>query len=229
MTASEMRATLKRDATTLDDAIHDLERAETAYAGITRRVAYSSDEGHAIALRDHLPALAAAEGEAAARVASAAERNARHVLAQTATTTRMTVAPEIEAAAAAKVPIVGRLIETAGLPQLRDELKAAVIAGDTATAYVMTALLPGRLAGEAPVGQATARPENDAARAEIDRLLGRVRDELRDTSLDPIRAQAGAVLEQAATARRAAARRRQQDDLAARVSAGEVILWPQAS
>ena len=127
------------------------------------------------------------------------------------------------------MPIVGRLIETASLPQLRDELKASIIAGDTATAYVMTALLPGRLAGEAPVGQATARPEDDAARAEIGRLLGRVRDQLRDTSLDPINAQANTVLEKAAVARRAGERRRQQDAARARIDAGETIAWPRGS
>jgi len=225
MTIDQMQTTLKRDERSLTEAVSGLQAAESTYEGRTRRAAHSSDESAAIARRDFLPPVVAAE-QAAARAGTAAEANIRQILAQTATTTRMTVSAEIEARAAAKVPILGRLIETASLPQLRDELKAAVISNDTAAIYVMASLLPGRLAGEAPLGQATGRPEVDAARAEIARLVGRVKDELRDTSLDPIRAQAGAVLEKAATARRAADRRRQQDAARARIDAGEIVAWP---
>ena len=228
MTATEMATVLRRDERSLTEAISALEEAETTYTGRTRRVAHSSDEGHAVGLRDHLPALTAAEA-AAARVASAAERNARQVLAQTATTTRMTVAAEVEAVAATRVPLVSRLVGSAPLTEIRDRLKAAIVAGDVADQYLLASLVPARLAGEAPVGQATARPQHDAARAEIGRLLGRVRDELRDTSLDPVRAQAGAILETAAVARPAATARQKQDALAARIDSGETVAWPRPS
>jgi len=134
----------------------------------------------------------------------------------------MTVAPDVEARAAAKVPILSRVIETASLPEIRDQFRGAVVAGDTASCYLFASLLPGRLAGDAPVGQATARPEVDAARAEIGRLIGQVRDDLRDPSADPVRRLAGAVLERASVARQAAAQQ-------ARFDSGEKVRWPRAS
>ena len=227
MTATEMATVVKRDERSLAEALDALAEAETGYESITRRRNYSSDEGHAVGLRDHLPALVAVE-QSAARVASASERNVRTILAQAATTTRMTVDAETEARAAAKVPIVARQIEVAPVTELRDQLRAAIVADDVATMYLFGSLLPARLA-ETPAGQATARPEVDAARAELGRLIGRVKDQLRDASLDPVRAQADAVLSKAATARRAADRRRQQDAARARVDAGEIVPWPKVS
>lgn len=66
-------------------------------------------------------------------------------------------------------------------------------------------------------------------RAEIGRLIGPVRDDLRDTTADPVRRLVGDVLERASVARQAAERRRQQDAAQARVNAGEMVPWPEAS
>ena len=158
MTIPEMSTVLKTDARSLGEVIDALSEAESTYAAITRRAAYSSDEGPVVGLRDHLPALTGAEA-AAARVASASERNVRQILGQVATINRVVVAPEVEAAAAAKLPLLSRVIETASLPELRDRLKAAIVAGDVADQYILASLVPARLANEPPVGQATGRPE----------------------------------------------------------------------
>jgi len=226
LTVDQMGIILRRDERSLTEAIERVDQATTTYEQLTRREGQSSDAGHEIAKKDHLPPLVAAEADGA-RVASASERNARGILGQlTTTATRMVVPAETEAAAATKLPLLARVVDSAPLTQLVAEFRAALVADDTAALYVLASLLPGRLANEAPLGQPTGSPATDEARAEIARLVGRTRDALRDPSLDAIRDQANGVLARAAIARRASEQRRKQADLAARLAAGGRVAWP---
>lgn len=221
-TLPELRAALEGEQAALRDAEKVLEVARATYESATRLAAYS-DEALAAAQRHHEPALVEAE-RAAARAASDAQDTVRAILAQLPAD-RMAIDPATETVAASRAVILGQVIQTASLPQLRDDLRAALQAGDQATCYVMANFLPARLAAAPPPNEPN-RPEIGAARAEIAALLGRVRADLRDTSADPVRKLAAEVRDKAATARRPARVRQQQAALDADIASGRKIPWP---
>lgn len=63
-TFEELTVNLVDGSTKLEKAAGSLSQAQTSYNNMTNRYIYTSDEAHQIALRDHLPALEAAENEA---------------------------------------------------------------------------------------------------------------------------------------------------------------------
>jgi len=226
LTLADMTRALALESAALAAATRDLEAARTIYDRMTRNDLASSPEALVIAQRDHAPALIEAERNSA-RGAEDAERNIRAILAELPTG-RMVVDPATEAVAATRAVILGQVIQTASLGQLRDELKAAIQAGDTASMYLYGTYLPGRLAA-APAPNEAGRPEIGQARTEIAALVARVRDDLRDTSADPVRKLAAEVREKAATARRPAQVRQQQAAFNADIASGRKVAWPKAS
>lgn len=223
VTLADMQQALRAESSALAAADRSLEAAQKDFATRTRRTYFLSDEAHAIAIRDLTPAMVAAE-QAAARVAETADRTVRAILAELPAG-RMVVDPATEAVAATRAVILGKVIETAPLGQLRDELKAAIVAGDHASMYVYASYLPGRLAA-APAPNEAGRPEIGQARTEIATLLARVRDDLRDTSADPVKTLAAEVRQKAAKARQAANVRKQQAAFDADLQSGRKVAWP---
>lgn len=222
-TLSEITATMNADLTSVRDAQDALEAAQRHYAQQTHRAYVTSDEAHEIAKRDCLPPLREAE-EHAARVAAAAERNARGIL-KAIGHDRIWIDPNESTVAAQRLPIFQQIVETSALPALRDELRAAIIAEDRPTLYVLATLIPGRLA-EAPGPFDAGKPEIAEARGELRGMLAQVRQTLRDKSLDATRARAGEVLERAARVSLAAETRKRQAALDADLASGRRVAWP---
>ena len=224
-TLAEMTRSLQAEKTALRDAAARIETATAAHEAAIRHAHNFSDEARVVFEREAAAALAATE-QAVAQAASDALDVTRAVTRQLPED-RMVVDPATEALAVGRSVILGQVIQTAPLGQLRDELKGAIVAGDTATAYVMTALLPARLAAPPPPNEA-GRPEVGEARREIAALLATARASLRDPAADPVRALVGEVRAQAAAVARPAEARRQQAALDADIQSGRRVAWPAA-
>lgn len=222
-TLSQISETMRTDLDGVRDAQDALEAAQRTYATLTDRTRHSSDEAHEVALRDYLPPLREAE-EHAARVAAAAERNARGIL-KAIGHDRIWIDPNESTVAAQREPLIRQIVETSALPALADELRAAVIGEDRPTLYVFATLIPARLAA-APAPREAGQPEIDEARGELRGMLAQVRQTLRDKSFDATRARAGEVIAKARTVSLAAATRKQRAEEAARFARGEKVAWP---
>jgi len=222
-TLPEMTRQMDADLTDIGNAEHDLARAREHFLDMTLRSGHISGEALAVAERDHLPALRQAEQEAA-QVGDQAARNARQVI-KAAETARLRLAPGEEVTAAQRLPLFQQLAATAPLPQLADELRAAVIAEDRPAMYALAVTLPGRL-DVAPGPLDAGRPELQEARDELRTMLAQVRGTLRDTSFDAARDRAHRVLDKAATARLADEARRREAAQAADLASGRKVAWP---
>ena len=222
-TLPQMTATLREALSTIEAAAAHERDAERDYQRITNRGTFASDEAHQIALRDYRPAVDEARRQHL-RVAEEARQHVRTVLAQVATD-RLVVTPDEQAAAHRQEPVIRRVVDTAGITQVRDALRLAIVADDKAQMLLFATLLPDRLAKPADEGEA-GRPEIGEARAEITRLLSQVRGALRDPSFDPVRTLAGEVAQRAHAVGAAEQGRRQQAELDRQISSGAKVAWP---
>ena len=223
LTLADMTRALALESANIAAATRALADAKATHDATARHAVNFSLEARQAVERDAASSLADAERNSA-RVAEAAERTVRAILAELPAG-RMVVDPAVEAVAATRAVIMGHVIATVPLVQLAADLRGAIQAGDTASMYVMANFLPARLAAE-PAPNEAARPEIGQARGEIAGLLSRVRDDLRDTSADLIRKLAADVRDKAATARRAAQVRQQQAALDADIKSGRRVAWP---
>lgn len=222
-TLPEMTRQMDADLTAIGNAQHALEAAQRTYAQQTHRAYVTSDEAHEIALRDHLPPLREAE-QTLVQVSEQGARNARQVV-KTAATARLRLAPGDEAVAAQRLPLFQQLAATAPLPQLADELRAAVIAEDRPAMFALAMTLPARL-DVAPGPLDAGKPELAEARGELRTLLAQVRVALRDTSFDAARDRAHKVLNTSAAATQAIETRKRQEAQAADLASGRKVAWP---
>jgi len=222
-TLPEMITQMNADLTAISNAQQDVERAHEHFLDMTLRSGHISGEAREIAERDHLPAFQQAQ-QTLVQVSDQAARNARQVV-KAAETARLRLAPGEEVAAAQRLPLFQQLATTAPLPQLADELRAAVIAEDRPAMYALAVTLPGRL-DVAPGPLAAGKPELQEAREELRTMLARVRGTLRDTSFDAARDRAHKVLDKAATARLADEARRRETAQAADLASGRKVAWP---
>ena len=223
MTLPAMAAMARNDLAAVDAATRALAEAERVYGIATLRSMYLSDEAHEVGIRDRQPALHAAR-RANERAAEVAATNARTIRAQTASA-RLVVTPDEQIAAVHREPVIRRVVETGTLPGVRDELRASIISADRPACYLFAMLLPARLAAPAPPQEA-GRPEVGAARSDLQRMLGQIRDELRDPAFGPIRKLADDVLERAGAVSAAAFTRQSDARLNEQVERGEKVRWP---
>lgn len=220
LTLPEMSRTLSADRDQLERARRALETAQATYRDATLRGRYFSDEAHAIALRDHLPALQSAE-DAALRVAGAADRNAREIRRQTEGAV-MRLEPEDAGRAAALLPLVQREVETLPLPALAVRIRAAISTGNTAAQYLYAETVPAWLKGDDPRHDS---PEGQAAR-EMQRIVWQIRDALRDTSFDGIRAETDTALQRAGELRAKASARQRESAVHLSRDGRPKVAWP---
>jgi len=165
------------------------------------------------------------EAAVAAAASRAADSNARSVLRQIGDD-RMSLPPSARSAAAELEPMIERDAGRLSLPRLATELRHAVATDDTAAMWCWARAVGPRLAAR-PEG--VEHPTDAAARAELARLTSQVRDVLRDTTYDPIRAQADKVLEWASAAMAAAERgKRALAGPVKTMSGVEKVPWPKA-
>lgn len=225
LTLTEMTTILANDRAELEATGHALTTAANTYRTKTQRALFETEDGYQGALTEHLRPLTEAERKAAG-VGTAAEMNARKVLAAT-THNRIVLPNEIEESVAYRLPVVRQLVETADWLTLRDEFRAAVIADDKPTLFAFSTVLGARLDKDDP--SIAARPDVMAARNEIRTLHGRVRDSFRDTSFDAIRKQATDALERAHSLKAAAAKRQRDRQTQDAVKRGDLVPWPKAS
>ena len=222
-TLTEMTRALQAEKTALRDAAARIETATAAHEAAIRHARNFSDEARVVFEREAAAVLAATE-QAVARAASDALDVTRGVISQLPED-RMTVDPATEAVAANRAAILGPVVATAPLTQLRDDLRAALQADDRASCFLYANYLPSRLAAP-PAAHEAGHPEIGQARTEIVALVARVRDDLRDTSFDPIRKLTAGVRDKAATARRPAETRRRQAAQDADFASGRRVPWP---
>ena len=170
----------------------------------------------------HRPELEAA-ATAAATAARSADANARAVLRQIGAD-RPALPAAMRSAAAELAPLVEADAARLPLPQLAAEFRAAVASNDAPAMWVWSRAVAPRIAAR-PAG--VEHPNDANARAELARLTSQVRDVLRDTTYDPIRAQADRVLERASAARAAADRgKRALAGPAKTVDGRTKVAWP---
>lgn len=222
-TLPEMITQMDADLTGIAAAEHDLERARQHFLDKTLRSGHISGEAREIAERDHLPAFQQAQ-QTLVQVGQQAARNARQVV-KAAETARLRLAPSEEVAAAQRLPLFQQMVATAPLPQLADELRAALIAEDRPAMFALAMTLPARL-DVAPDPLDAGRPEIGEARAEIRTMLARARGTLRDTSFDVARDRAQKVLNKAAEATQAIEARQRQAAQDADIKSGRKVAWP---
>ena len=222
-TLTEMTKQMDQDLTGIAAAEHDLARAREHFLDKTLRSGHISAEARAVAERDHMPPLREAE-QTLVQAGEQASRNARQVV-KAAATARLRLAPGDEAVAAQRLPLFQQLAATAPLPQLADELRAALVSEDRPAMFALAMTLPARM-DVAPGPLDAGKPELEEARGELRTMLAQVRQTLRDTSFDPVRDRAHTVLSKAAAATQAIEARRQQAAQAADLASGRKVAWP---
>jgi hypothetical protein len=233
LTIPEMTSLMRDDLARLigaEAAFADHEAAWTALETTDRIRADDSLEHRtaAEAVRVALLAQARPDYEAAARAAegaaSAAERNARRILAQVGEDRTTLPLTEITAASA-MAPLIERDAERLSLPRIATEIRTAVATGDDASMYVWSRAIAPRLATRPPGEE---HPDDARARSELARLQSQIREKLRDRTFDPIRQQADRVLERTWSIRAKAGKTRQRLAGPVKTTAGETkVPWPQ--
>ena len=224
-TLPEMIKQMDADLTGIAAAEHDLARAREHFLDMTVRTGHVSAEAREVAERDHMPALQQVE-QTLVQAGEQAARNARQVV-KAAATARLRLAPGDEAVAAQRLPLFQQLAATAPLPQLADELRAAIISEDRPSMFALAMTLPARL-DVAPGPLDGGRPELAEARGELRTMLAQVRVALRDPSFDAARDRAHKVLNTSAAATQAIEARRRQEAQAADLASGRKVAWPTA-
>jgi len=228
MTTTQMARLLRADLDAVEaaGAAHAREEARWHRTGQRTDVGGPNGEGRdriiAAERAAHRPELEAATA-AAATAARAADANARKVLSQIGAD-RMALPPAMRGAAAELAPLVEADAGRLSLPALAAEFRAAVASNDAPAMWVWSRAVAPRIAAR-PAG--VEHPTDAAARAELGRLTSQVRDALRDTTYDPIRAQADRVLERAGAAMAAADRGKRALAGPAKTTDGRVkVAWP---
>jgi len=228
MTADQMRALMRADQARIIEAAREVDeqlriRADTLTSNrFGGPGGAGAEEIKAALLATQEPKLAAAERQAAG-AARAAEANAFAIRSQLGQD-RITLPAGDLVAAGARMPIVKHQTETLSLPKLAAEIRAAVAGGDLVSQYLYAVVAPQRLAN---AGDAQAQhPDTIAARSEIVRLLSRIRADLRDTTMDPIRAETDRVLERAETLRGKASKRQKASPKLETWDGRTKVPWP---
>ena len=207
LTTKEMAALLRDDLANVEAAAAVHAREQGRWDGNAKRTDIGGPRGEgreaiiAAVAAAHRPELEAAAA-AAAQAARAADANARAILRQVGED-RISLPPTELSAASTMSPLIERDAERLSLPRLVTEVRAAVATGDRAAMYCWSRALAPRLANR-PTGEE--RDEDQRARSDLGRLQSQIRETLRDTTFDAIRAQADRVLERASATRAAADR-----------------------
>jgi len=207
LTTTEMSRQLRADLEAVEaaGAVHAREEARWHRTGQRTDVGGPNGEGRDLIIAAeraaHQPEREAA-ATAAATAARAADANARAIHRQVGED-RISLPPTELSAASTMSPLIERDAERLSLPRLVTEVRAAVATGDRAAMYCWSRALAPRLANR-PTGEE--RDEDQRARSDLGRLQSQIRETLRDTTFDAIRAQADRVLERASATRAAADR-----------------------
>jgi len=228
MTTTEMARQLRADLEAVEaaGAVHAREAARWDGNGKRTDIGGPNGEGREAIIAAmhaaHRPELEAA-ATAAATAARAADHNARQILSQIGAD-RPALPAAMRGAAAELAPLVEADAARLPLPQLATEFRAAVAAGDGPAMWVWSRAVAPRIANR-PAG--VEHPTDAKARADLVRLTSQTRDALRDTTNDPIRAQADRVLERASATRAAADRgKRALSGPAKTVDGRTKVAWP---
>ena len=228
MTTDQMARLLRDELGAVETAgeAHAREEARWHRTGLRTDVGGPRGEGRAAIIAAeraaHQPEREAAAA-AAATAARAADANARAVLRQLGPE-RAALPAAMRGAAAELAPLIEADAARLPLPQLAQEFRAAVTSNDAPAMWVWSRAVAPRIAAR-PAG--VEHPNDAAARAELQRLTSQVKDRLRDSSLDGIRAQADRVLERAGAVRAAAAKGRRAVAGPVTTAGGAVkVPWP---
>jgi hypothetical protein len=220
-----MERTLRTDADAIEQAERDLTEAQRQHQVGTIRSLHRSNEAHRIAQRD-LQVLVREADDALGRVA---DRGCQHAYRarELIETVRITLTAEEEASAARQAPVISNLVETATFADVRNEPRASLIANDKASLVLFATHVPTRLdkKPETPDGHWPAQDEG--IRSEIFSMLSQARERLWDQRYEPLRRQADQLLERAGAIQSAIARREAAARLAADVTAGHKVPWPE--
>jgi len=171
LTRDQIDAMTRNDADRLDRATRDLSGARSSY----QRMVSMLGEERAIA--EYEPSLTSREREAGA-VADSIERNLRSAITALEAGRQPVLTPEELTAANAGRAFVAEDCATLPPAQLRDRMRAAVLAGDRSAQFLW--LRYGALRKLEPTGA----PGDEAAIGEIRELLAAMKQALTDTTFD---------------------------------------------
>lgn len=207
LTDAQMNSILRDDRERIDRAGQALEQAQSTYRYETQRGRHLSEEAHAAALRDRMPALESAEREAQ-RVADVSRRNTMSIRTQIENP-GLALSPADAERAAAMAGVAKLEAESLPLAELEQRLRAAIARDDKAAMYLATVTMPARLNGDdaRPLGR-----EREAAQA-LRRMLSQARDVLRDASFDALHKETDGALLRADELRSKATKRRRQAEM----------------
>lgn len=201
----------------LDKAAGSFSQAQTSYDNITNRMRYGSDEGHQIALRDHLPALEAAEN-AALSLANGFNAYIRPVLEVTKSESTTLTDAETAVAASKQIFIKEDCTE---LPYeaLVSRVQQAITHGDRPAMYLYHRY------GTMRLRIADGPESNEKAKAAFWRLLSAIEQKLTTGKAKEVNALALKTLSQAHSLASTASKRRAADQVYSFQKPGEVP-WP---
>lgn len=223
MTVTQMTSMLRDDGTRVRGAQRALEAAEGLYARATDRFYYSTDEAHQASFKEHAGPLAKAE-DSATGVASAAEANARAVLAQIPGDT-ITLDAAGMAEAATRQALLAHDAANLPLDRLMTDVRAAIAHDDKPAMFLYAKLVSQRLA-EPQARDAQERQQS--AVSSLRNMVWQINDALRDRSFDALRQQALDAIGEASTLRsRASKRERKAQPLVAH-DGSKMVAWPNA-
>lgn len=171
------------------------------------------------------PKMEAAE-ERAAAVSGAPRRNAFAIRSQLGGD-RIAVPEGAQVEVNERLPLVAHKAATLPLAELVADVRAAIATGDAAGMYLYARTATARTT--VPEG-VTDQPREAAARVALARMLDQIRVQLRDTSLDDLRAQIDGVLEQSHDLESAARWRQKNEPKTLTTLDGRPkVAWPRAS
>lgn len=208
LTKDDIDRLLRQDADRVERAQRDLSTARSTFQRLTTG---GSAEMEAAAIAEYEPALRARERDVIATVDSV-ERNTRQAISALDAGRQPVLSAEELSAASAAREFVKEDCATLPPAQLRDRMRAAVLAGDRSAMYLWQ-----RYGGLREL-TATGAPGEEAAIREIRTLLAAMRQQLQDTRFDGPLGDARELLGRAVDLRTNAGRRQSQAEAEAAVT-----------